>query len=275
MATEPLSLALTARQQRELAYHEKRARTVGERVVAQPVPHPDLDCHWEHIDQAIAIAVENVTCGNVLVLGCGFGDDAIALGRLGMRVHAVDISEGMLAIARRRVVATQQSDLNVVFAQMPAESLEYPDNYFQCVFVRDVLHHLDVPTALREIERVCTPTAVCVFDEVYTHTLLERIRRSWLVEKFVYPTVVRTIYGDEPPYITADEKKLGPDERKLLQKFLSSCAQETYFDLLVNRVISNKFQYLNRLDHATLNAFRFLARLLGGRLLMAGRVSGV
>ena len=41
----------------------------------------------------------------ILDLGCGTGEDAVFLARQGMRVRAVDVSEGMLEVARRKAEA--------------------------------------------------------------------------------------------------------------------------------------------------------------------------
>ena len=47
----------------------------------------------------------------VLELACGTGEDAVHLGRHGVRVLATDASEGMVAVARRKVEAAGLRDL--------------------------------------------------------------------------------------------------------------------------------------------------------------------
>ncbi len=55
---------------------------------------------WRHLEERVLTRQELA----VLELGCGTGEDALRLAALGHRVHAVDASEGMLAVARRKAV---------------------------------------------------------------------------------------------------------------------------------------------------------------------------
>jgi SAM-dependent methyltransferase len=57
----------------------------------------------------------------VLELGCGTGEDALQLARMGVRVMATDVSTGMLAVARRKVEAAGMSGM-VSFAQLDLEN---------------------------------------------------------------------------------------------------------------------------------------------------------
>jgi len=58
----------------------------------------------------------------VLELGCGTGEDAVHLGRHGVRVLATDASLGMVAAARRKVAAAGLADL-VEVHQLAVEEL--------------------------------------------------------------------------------------------------------------------------------------------------------
>jgi SAM-dependent methyltransferase len=62
----------------------------------------------------------------VLELSCGTGEDAVYLGRRGVRVLATDVSAGMLAVAREKVAAAGLADLVEVarldLADLPPQS---------------------------------------------------------------------------------------------------------------------------------------------------------
>ncbi len=58
----------------------------------------------------------------VLEIGCGTGEEAIALGRLGVEVLATDVSAEMVALARRKVIETGL-DRAVQVRQMAASEL--------------------------------------------------------------------------------------------------------------------------------------------------------
>ena len=114
----------------------------------------------------------------VLVVGCGFGDDALRLAKLGAQVSAFDLSADLLFLAKK---LANREGLNVSFEQMPAEMLRYDDNFFDCVIARDILHHVDIPLTMSEIVRVSKPNALLVVNEIYSHSFMDRIRHLAIV----------------------------------------------------------------------------------------------
>jgi 2-polyprenyl-3-methyl-5-hydroxy-6-metoxy-1,4-benzoquinol methylase len=79
---------------------------------------------------------------SVLDIGCGPGDIPLAIARAkpGWRVTAVDDSEPMLMVARRRSAGTR----NLAFAKGDAKSL--PDlGLFDLILSNSLLHHLPEP----------------------------------------------------------------------------------------------------------------------------------
>jgi SAM-dependent methyltransferase len=61
----------------------------------------------------------------VLELGCGTGEDAIYLAQRGVQVLATDISEGMLAVARAKIIAAGLKHI-ITAEQMSIEKLAHP-----------------------------------------------------------------------------------------------------------------------------------------------------
>jgi arsenite methyltransferase len=71
-------------------------------------------------------------------------------------VHGVDISESMIAIARRREPATESAPLQFQLAD--ARTLPFPDASFDAAVSTQVFEYIDdVPAALAEAHRVLTP----------------------------------------------------------------------------------------------------------------------
>jgi ubiquinone/menaquinone biosynthesis C-methylase UbiE len=87
----------------------------------------------------------------VLVVGCGFGDDALRLAKIGADVHAFDLSSESLALAES---SARRESLNITFECMSAERLQYADQFFDCIVARDILHHVDILQTIDEIYRV-------------------------------------------------------------------------------------------------------------------------
>ncbi|MBN1303722.1 MAG: methyltransferase domain-containing protein [Anaerolineales bacterium] len=97
----------------------------------------------------------------VLEIGCGTGHALIELGKAcqGGSVSAVDISEGMLRISRRRVHSAGLDGI-VTFHKGSAASLAYPDDTFNAVFISFTLELFDtpdIPIVLGECHRVLRP----------------------------------------------------------------------------------------------------------------------
>jgi len=84
---------------------------------------------------------------------CGTGDIAFALAEAGALVNAIDFSEAMLNVARRRLPTTPEHVPQ--FQQGDAQQLDWPDNAFDVVTVGYGLRNLGSwETGLREMHRV-------------------------------------------------------------------------------------------------------------------------
>lgn len=114
-----------------------------------------LDRHWRKR------AVRGLQ-GKVLDVACGTGDMCVLLAERGVTVTGVDISEEMLAIAKRKVE-------NVEWGVADAERLPFEDNTFDavtCAFgVRNFVH---LEQGLGEMMRVLKPCGHMVILELAT-----------------------------------------------------------------------------------------------------------
>jgi len=91
--------------------------------------------------------------------GCGTGFQAAVLESLGYRTHGLDISAGLLAVARRRRGS-------VVLARGDIEALPYADGTFDTVTCcGSTLSFIDAPaSALAEIGRVLRPGGLLLLE---------------------------------------------------------------------------------------------------------------
>ena len=93
-------------------------------------------------------------CTPVLDVGCGAGQTAVALGRRGFRVTAIDSSPGMIQAAVSQTAAAGLTDL-VEVRQGDAERIDFETGSFGLVIALGVLPFLPSPArALGEFARV-------------------------------------------------------------------------------------------------------------------------
>jgi ubiquinone/menaquinone biosynthesis C-methylase UbiE len=119
--------------------------------------------------QSLADQLRLAQARSVLDIGCGTGADLIAMaGQLppGGRATGIDVSESMIAEARRRASGL---DLSISFDSGDAANLPYEDASFGACRVATVLLHVrDASQVIREMIRVTRPggrVAALEFDQ--------------------------------------------------------------------------------------------------------------
>ena len=260
-----MNTELTDRQQRELDYHREHAK-LHQSVLSTPfswavLQHPDKrwwNAYWGMYEYLVGCDLKGK---EVLVVGCGFGDDALRLAKLGAKVSAFDLSPDSLLIAK---ALAKREGLAITFEEMPAEKMSYQDNCFDLILARDILHHVDIPSTMREIVRVAKPDAIFLVNEIYSHSITDKIRRSALVEKFIYPKMRRLIYGPGTPYITEDERKLSELDLRQIMMPLRPRLFTKYFNFLVTRILPDRFDAVAKLDRLILRMLHPIAICLPG-----------
>jgi ubiquinone/menaquinone biosynthesis C-methylase UbiE len=96
---------------------------------------------------------------SVLEAGCGTGHSLRALARVTDHVHGLDISDGMLAVARARLRRARLEG-RVALGQGDAASLPYADGCFDALLMTFALELFDtpeIPLVLSECRRVLRP----------------------------------------------------------------------------------------------------------------------
>lgn len=274
MSTEGGYTELTQRQLREQAYHKEFAwqhrNKVEEKVpldVIQSGPRRPWNCYWSCYDVLMA---HDITGKKVLVPGSGLGDDAIRLALLGAQVYASDLSPDLTEIARAR--AKRSGAANIYFDVMPAETLTYPNDFFDLVFFNDILHHVSIATVLVETQRVMKPGGTVVANELYTHSTMQKLRESRFVSHFFYGRMAPFIYGKERPYITEDERKLDEHDVAALTTILQPDATCSYFLMLSGRLFPQSWTRIAKLDRIMLALVGRAGYLLAGRVLVVGKI---
>jgi SAM-dependent methyltransferase len=106
------------------------------------------------------------------VLEYGCADGKISLGTFDLKndfgsYHGIDISDKAIEHATRK--AARLGLANCAYSVMDAEKLTFPDESFDVVFGRGILHHLDLKRCYGEIARVLKSGGKAFFNEPLGH----------------------------------------------------------------------------------------------------------
>src|SRR5208283_2567962 len=92
---------------------------------------------------------------NMLDVGCGDGEDAELMLKYFKKIEGIDIAENPVWNEHRKE--------NLILKKADAENLGYPDNSFDTVIEKDVLHHVSDPEkALKEMTRVARKRVILI-----------------------------------------------------------------------------------------------------------------
>jgi ubiquinone/menaquinone biosynthesis C-methylase UbiE len=163
------------------AYHGQVAENYDRDRVGEPI--------WQQEQAWVENWARAIPEGaTVLDLPAGTGRFIGLLQARGARVHAVDISEDMLAALRAR---WQPQAGGLVVARGDAEALEYPDRFFDFVLCWRLFHLLPPGVAERvaaELARVCRGRiAVEVFGAEPGGAVVGSVRLAWRRLKALLP----------------------------------------------------------------------------------------
>lgn len=115
----------------------------------------------------------------VLEVGCGTGWLSIILAKRGAEVYGFEISPVSVAIAKKAAEINGVSG-KIHFKTMTAYSLDYEKNFFDLVYGLNILHHMDIKSATKEIWRVLKPGGRAVFSEPIANSRVLQTIRSYL-----------------------------------------------------------------------------------------------
>lgn len=164
-----MTSTFTTRQQNEAAVYNERAATIGPTLTDEDLavtpdhpPYPNRE-HIEFLDHLFD-RLGDPRGKRIIEVGCGSGYLTTYLAHHGARAVGVDVSAGMLDLARRRARVNGVED-NTEFFDAAIETLGEPDGSFDAVIANQVLHHLEIEPAMANISRLLKPGGVALFAE--------------------------------------------------------------------------------------------------------------
>src|SRR4051812_11486889 len=192
-----------------------------------------VDAHWWEL-YATIVRAGDLRGARVLEVGCGTGRLASALAeREAARVWAVDASPEM-------VERTRELGVNARVAR--AEALPFKRGWFDAAVMRMVVHLVDRPGALAELERILGPDGRAVvatedppsFDDV------------WFARYF--------------PSVPELERRRFPDEQALRSELAAAGLPAVHFERLAQERTITREQALDIIRSKAYSTFELLPR---------------
>jgi len=204
----------------------------------------------------------------VLDIGCGHGDSTAYFSLKGAKVIGIDVSHKCLVLARnlaQKWRVEEQTD----FIGMDIRNMGLSSEFFNIIYGDGVLHHLDMRSALGEINRVLKRGGIAIFIEPQRGNIFMRIYRLFAAD-------VRSL--DEKPLTAKDLiflRKIFKNVDITSFQLLSLIIFALYFiklrllkriwpywfdDVTHGKVLPKMYRFLQKLDMVILNNVPFLRK---------------
>lgn len=174
-----------------------------------------------------------------LELGCGVNSLAPKLLKCEADYSAIDISEQAIQIVKN-MIKSLETKYDANLDVMDAENLSYPEQYFDVIFGKSILHHLDLDKSISSISKCLKKNGKSVF--------IEPLGINPIINKFRNKTQnLRTV--DEHPLIKSDfaafEKYFS--NIKVHNYFLFTIAAIPFRNTFLFKYIKNFFYFIDKL----------------------------
>lgn len=212
------------------------------------LPHPDFESYLadSRTFEGAAGFLGDLRGKRVLDYGSGVGMTAALLAKSGARVTGFDISPSSVAVAQKRA---ELNGLDIEFVVAAGEDLPFPDEAFDAVVGKAILHHLDVAVAGPELRRVVQPGGKALFSEPLRTNPVVQFARDHL------PYRDKTPRGTDIPLSYQDIERWG-------EGFRHVDVHEIQLLSMIERAFGweARFEGLRRLDRRLLKRFPSLRR---------------
>lgn len=257
---------LTARQQREREYYNKFAANFDVencKVDLSPVEGPlrgterrPWNSYWALYEKALLMQTSGA---RLLDFGSGPGDNGLRFACMGYQVTGFDISEANIAIAK---ALFRKHGMSGEFSVENAESLPYADNCFDMVVGVDILHHVDIPRALKECYRVLKPGGKALFREPVEAPFWDWLRNTKPVLGFAPKESSLELH------ITEDERKLNALDEAQMRIVFGKISKSHFvllsrFDRFFREGKEPRPSFLEKIDFYLNNTFPWLGKFSG------------
>lgn len=178
-----------------------------------------------------------------LDVGCGAGQMIPILATKGYEVHAIDVSQNMVDLAKQEA---ERSNVDAKIQIGDCEYLDYPDNYFDVYVAMGVIEYMDddLPM-LKEIQRVLKPGSIAIVTA--RNILSPHVRWRTFYRKYVnvfLKNLIRPLFGRPAQTYVAISKEHFPKKfREEIKKLKFSVLEHRFAHFYCFPMPLNKFLF--------------------------------
>jgi 2-polyprenyl-3-methyl-5-hydroxy-6-metoxy-1,4-benzoquinol methylase len=208
-------------------------------------PHHDWD--WRQYGAKLLGSVKGC---RVLDYGCGQGEEATYLAKMGAQVTAIDISPVGIGLTKARAKLNGVGD-RVSAMLMRCDPTEFPSESFDVIHGFGILHHIGLQIGLVEIKRLLRPGGRGLFFEHMGNSkTIERLRPK------------------EKDYTKGERPVTWKEVQEIRQEFSKFLARPFHIaSRLRKRVQLLNRPVVKRVDHAILSALPFMRHFASGMVI--------
>jgi 2-polyprenyl-3-methyl-5-hydroxy-6-metoxy-1,4-benzoquinol methylase len=208
---------------------------------------PQDDWDWRQYGAKLLGSVKGC---RVLDYGCGQGEEATYLAKMGAQVTAIDISPIGIELTKERAKLNGVGD-RVSAMLMRCDPTEFPSESFDVVHGFGILHHIGLQTGMMEIKRLLKPGGRGLF--------FEHMGNSKLIERFRPKEKAYT--KGERPVTWREVQEIRPEFSQMVARPFHIASRLRKRVQLLNRPA------VKRVDHTVLSALPFMRYFASGMVI--------
>ena len=208
---------------------------------------PQDDWDWRQYGAKLLGSVKGC---RVLDYGCGQGEEAIYLAKMGAHVTAIDISPVGISLTKERARLNGVDD-RVTAMLMRCDPTEFPSESFDVIHGFGILHHIGLRVGMMEIKRLLKPGGRGLFFEHMGNSkTIERLR----------PKENHCTKAERP--VTWNEiQEIRPEFSRMVAKPFHIASRLRKRIQVLHRPVVKRF------DHVVLNALPFMRQFASGTVI--------
>src|SRR6202521_3955940 len=208
---------------------------------------PQDDWDWRQYGAKLLGSVKGC---RVLDYGCGQGEEAVYLARMGAHVTAIDISPVGVRLTKERARLNGVGD-RVGAMLMRCDPTEFPSESFDVIHGFGILHHIGLRIGMMEIKRLLRPGGRGLFFEHMSNSkTMDRLRPK-----------EKNYTRGERPLTWKEIQEIRPEfSRMVTRPFHISSRLRKRIQVLDRPAVK-------RIDHALLSALPFMRHLASGLVI--------